>query len=295
LKSSRLNERPGIQPNVILCDLPSPCCRGPGIGNAGRHSEGRCAVTALDTCRAFLGRCGWHDLDQAHPRRFRTFSPLGDIKDHPISFAEAAEPRSFKGRDVHEHIFAAAIPSDEAVAFLDIEPLHRSGFFDQPVGSWSARCRASVMRLPWRDRSSGARTDAQHLGDMRPRVAGTNADFRVSPGCTALIPLRASTVAWRKPSPDPSVSATNPNPLPGLNHLTTPPTGGPQGASALSHRDRCLRYRLPELRVVAEKEASPAPFQPLQSVKRGQHRPGFELPSQILDELTGEPLALQCL
>ena len=40
----------------------------------------------------------------------------------------------------------------------------------------------------------------------------------------------------------------------------------------LCDRDRCLRYRVPELRVVAEKDASPAPFQRLQSVKRGQHR-----------------------
>ena len=41
---------------------------------------------------------------------------------------------------------------------------------------------------------------------------------------------------------------------------------------ALCDRNRCLRYRLPELRVVAEKDPSPAPFQRLQPVKRGQHR-----------------------
>ena len=39
----------------------------------------------------------------------------------------------------------------------------------------------------------------------------------------------------------------------------------------LCDRDRCLRYRAPELRVVAEKDASPAPFQRLQPVERGQH------------------------
>ena len=43
-------------------------------------------------------------------------------------------------------------------------------------------------------------------------------------------------------------------------------------ASALCDRERCLRYRLPELRVVAEKDPSPAPFQRRQPVKRGQHR-----------------------
>jgi hypothetical protein len=42
--------------------------------------------------------------------------------------------------------------------------------------------------------------------------------------------------------------------------------------SALCDRDRCLRYRLPELRVVPEKDPSPAPFQRRQPVKRGQHR-----------------------
>jgi hypothetical protein len=43
-------------------------------------------------------------------------------------------------------------------------------------------------------------------------------------------------------------------------------------ASALYDRDRCLRDCPPEHRGVAEKDASPAPFQRLQSVKRGQHR-----------------------
>src|SRR6202047_2594462 len=42
--------------------------------------------------------------------------------------------------------------------------------------------------------------------------------------------------------------------------------------SVLCDRDRCLRYRLPELRVVPEKDPSAAPFQSLQPVKRGQHR-----------------------
>jgi hypothetical protein len=41
---------------------------------------------------------------------------------------------------------------------------------------------------------------------------------------------------------------------------------------ALSDRDRGLRYRLPELGVMSEKDPRPAPFQPFQSVKGGQHR-----------------------
>ena len=39
--------------------------------------------------------------------------------------------------------------------------------------------------------------------------------------------------------------------------------------SVLCDGDRSLRYRLPELRVVAEKDASPAPFQRLQPVQCG--------------------------
>jgi hypothetical protein len=42
--------------------------------------------------------------------------------------------------------------------------------------------------------------------------------------------------------------------------------------SALCDRDRRLRHRVPELWIVAEKDARPAPLQRLQSVKRGEHR-----------------------
>ena len=40
LKSNRLDDRPGIRPDVILCDLPYPCCREPGVGNGGCHFRG---------------------------------------------------------------------------------------------------------------------------------------------------------------------------------------------------------------------------------------------------------------
>src|SRR5437773_2695251 len=46
-------------------------------------------------------------------------------------------------------------------------------------------------------------------------------------------PLRSTTLACRKASPDPSASCTKPNPLSGLYHLTTAWTGGPAGASNL--------------------------------------------------------------
>src|SRR6202048_5036992 len=45
------------------------------------------------------------------------------------------------------------------------------------------------------------------------------------------MPRRSSALAWRKASPDPSASWTNPYLLSGLNHLTLPETGGSDGSS----------------------------------------------------------------
>jgi hypothetical protein len=59
-------------------------------------------------------------------------------------------------------------------------------------------------------------------GPLSPRTTRT---LRRAPGCTASIPLLASTFRWRKASPKPSDSSTNPNPLLGLNHLTTEEIG----------------------------------------------------------------------
>src|SRR5438067_956701 len=58
----------------------------------------------------------------------------------------------------------------------------------------------------------------------------------------------------------------------GALKLWTPSGNEQDRATALCDRDRCLRYRLPELRVMAEKDVRPAPFQRLQPVKGGQHR-----------------------
>src|SRR5580692_3831787 len=55
-----------------------------------------------------------------------------------------------------------------------------------------------------------------------PRCPRATRNSSVSPGCTALMPMRPSPLAWRKASPDPSESSTNPYPLLGLNHFTLP-------------------------------------------------------------------------
>jgi hypothetical protein len=62
-----------------------------------------------------LSSVGWADLDQTDPGRFRSFSPLGNIHDHAIPFAETREPTSFKSGDVDEYLLCAVIPSDEAI------------------------------------------------------------------------------------------------------------------------------------------------------------------------------------
>jgi len=48
--------------------------------------------------------------------------------------------------------------------------------------------------------------------------------------------------------------------------------GTQDSTSASCDRDRCLRYRAPEHRAVAEKDAGPALFQRLQPIRRSQHR-----------------------
>ena len=191
LKSNRLDDRPGIRPDVILCDLPYPCCREPGVGNA-RLSPARAAgaATALDTSRAFLGRCGWPDLDQADPRGFESLSALDNIDDYGLSLVESGNTRTLQSRDVHEHVLAAAVPSDEAVALLGVEPLYRAGLLDRHFRRWPVRCRGAKARSARRCRNSGARIDTQHLGDVWPFVAGADTNFEGFPWLHGADPVR---------------------------------------------------------------------------------------------------------
>src|SRR5215211_4270934 len=48
---------------------------------------------------------------------------IGDL----LTFREAAHPGPFDGADVHEHILAALIGLNEAVALCFVEPLHGTG------------------------------------------------------------------------------------------------------------------------------------------------------------------------
>jgi hypothetical protein len=70
------------------------------------------------------------DLGQANSRRFKTFPAFDHIDNDGLSFGETREPGSFESGDMDEHILAAAIQNDEAVAPLGIEPFHCAGFLD---------------------------------------------------------------------------------------------------------------------------------------------------------------------
>ena len=114
------------------------------------------------------------DLDQAHPCGFESLSALDDIDDHLLSFAERRDPGSFESRDVDKHIFAAAVPRDEAVALLWVEPLHHTGLLDTGIGKSAIRCR---RRSPWCSGSGDAAVEAQHLRYVRSLMAGTDSNF----------------------------------------------------------------------------------------------------------------------
>jgi hypothetical protein len=55
-------------------------------------------------------------LNQPNSRRFRPFSPLGDVDDNAIPFAEIGDAGSLQNRDMNENVLLAAIPRDEAIA-----------------------------------------------------------------------------------------------------------------------------------------------------------------------------------
>src|SRR5437588_5105872 len=113
-------------------------------------------------------------LDQANPRGFRPLSALDKIDKDGLSFSEARDPGSFESRDVDEHVLAAAVPRDEAVALLWVEPLHRTGLLDTGIGKWAVRCR---RRSPWGSGSGDAAVEAQHLRYVRSLMAGTDSNF----------------------------------------------------------------------------------------------------------------------
>jgi len=81
---------------------------------------------------------------QANSRGFWTLPALDNIDNDGLAFAESGDARSIQGRDMNEHILPAAIPSDEAVALVGVEPFHRAGLLDP----WPVQCRRLGIRPP---------------------------------------------------------------------------------------------------------------------------------------------------
>src|SRR4030081_1617793 len=89
-----------------------------------------------------------------------------------------------------------------------------------------------------------------------PFCPGPTRTSSVAPGGTELLPLRSTTLTWRKASP-PLGSCTKPKPFSGLYHFTVAETGGLVGV--VSQRG-LLSRGIPEIRrrrVAVIIEASP--------------------------------------
>src|SRR6266571_4503469 len=114
--------------------------------------------------------------------------------------------------------------------------------FTVPV-SWTLASKAAGSEGDLKLARGGLDGDAVLLSTLMtsvtcgPRRPEANRNSSVSPGCTALMPERPSTVACRKASPDPSESSTNPYPLLGLNHFTLPRSAKPAGSSNCGSAD----------------------------------------------------------
>ena len=60
--------------------------------------------------------------------RRRLLAPLRHhLESDPLVLGEVPQPGCLHRRDVHEHVLAATLGLDEAVALLGVEPLHGAG------------------------------------------------------------------------------------------------------------------------------------------------------------------------
>src|SRR3954452_4780223 len=78
---------------------------------------------------------------------------IGDL----LTLSEAAHPRTLHGADVHEHVLAALVGLNEAVALLFVEPLHGT----------SRHCWMSFHgRVPERRAPECARAECRSSGEV---------------------------------------------------------------------------------------------------------------------------------
>jgi hypothetical protein len=106
-----------------------------------------------------------------------------------LTFIEGREPRWCESRDVDECVLSTTIPSDEAKALVDIEPLHRSGFLADV--SEDSPPDVGDRTLDLRD-VTGAAVLVSTLSTSvtcGPLCPGPTRTSSVSPGCTELMLL----------------------------------------------------------------------------------------------------------
>jgi hypothetical protein len=70
-------------------------------------------------------------LTQPNFHGFEALSALDHIEDHGLPFEEPLDARLLKSRDVDKYVLPAAIPSDEAIALVGVEPFHGAGLLDR--------------------------------------------------------------------------------------------------------------------------------------------------------------------
>src|SRR5262245_53444345 len=130
-----------------------------------------------------------------------------------------------------EYVAVATIPSNEAVALLGVEPFHGAGLFDCRIGRWSVRFRRLETGSAWGRGNSRARINAHDLGDVWPFVAGTNTNFENVAGLYHPEPILGQHGSMQECVAGPIGEFDKAKSFSGLNHLTTPWTGGSEGAS----------------------------------------------------------------
>src|SRR6266508_5070308 len=81
--------------------------------------------------------------DYPHIFRLQALLALRGVEFNLLTFLEAAVPAADDGGEMHEHIRAAALDLDEAVALLRVEPLHGALRHDRFLPRFGSRAAAA--------------------------------------------------------------------------------------------------------------------------------------------------------
>src|SRR5262245_7575987 len=105
--------------------MPASCAIMAASERAARRQSARAARTAAMSANvAAATLSGHHEIDRFRPLAF--FVRL-DVEADALSFGQRLQARALDRGNVHEHVAAAVIRLDEAVAAFAIEELDRAG------------------------------------------------------------------------------------------------------------------------------------------------------------------------